>query len=1279
MKSGLPIVMIIALIAFIILLVHSIPGALAERKGEDSNPPDEDDWIIDSPGNYIGNETNWQEIILDPPNPPNVIQHFDEILVNGSIFIRDGGELTLHNVTINMTSRIGNSIYIEEGGSLILERGSEFMDSTKIYNGGNHHTRVLEVGGTLSLNNSILDYIDDLYVNSSAASISINGSSISVWNQLWIHDQNLIIRESDFTSMNGSALYLDNCTLDWITGSATSRSNSSEVDTVVAIDSILNFNDITVTSTSNSNAALYLKSSTIHAVNGSAFTSTKNAIPLYAEDSQITLEENFRLHSKGAGLFFARDSTVELSDALIGYRFWNSYTQIPGFEFDTCDVTFDGIQIFRIMGDAIYAEDSDITIENCSFWNVTEDAIRLKDSAFSIDTANFYNIHGNAISIEDSTGMISNVIMNEDDRNHTVDHFPYPPIYSGFGFGIQGYGIQIIDSDLDILDCSFSAMENDAIHAISSTVDISGSTFRTPGWMDSNDVNGIYFENTTGEILGNEFNTPYRGSGWDLYVLNQVPMNFEEFVSGNTFNEGRIGRIEFTLYVQVVNELGSGVSQADVTLTNIFGENPKTTSTITGGWVNTPFTVPGFELFRHEILNNETNETEESFTNKSYNDYHLLVSKEYRTYNFTVTSDLDVDITRSMNLQVTLNVSSPELSVKSAGIFPMVLQGESIEITAVLMNLGEGWANDVEISYYYALNGTQDWVLFGSSLRQVPGIFSGGDSSMYTTFVPVNAPLGDYSFKMTIDPEDLIAERNEGNNEFIIDDAFSVISRPRIFIDFPIEQETVFGTYIISGYAEDDYDNDLSIELMIDGTPFSVNNMTNTGDTILWSFAWDTTVYDLTQGNDLYPNGEHFISVRSSNGNPTGYDESNWVNVTVVVANPPILAWQTPLEGELINVTGIVPIYTVEVKVIAKHDLQTIRLQVDDGEPMLMSNLGTYFKTALDTSKFGDGEHTLTYNATYGFGFITDTITIHMNSPNEDTLPRIEFGYALTDTGLTVTGTAVDDTTIEWVKIRLDEGQWILMNESQGNTSDIHHFWGRGQLTPDSHKITVQVYDGFDAVRETQWFVVDLFYDLSIVEITTPTDVVEGEWVNFTILVKNTSPYTSPPVVLDLSIGAISRTVHDIVIGPDSQQLIRISWKASTGNHTIGAVINPSQKNDETDPNNNEIVTDNLIVEKTTTESASDESDMGTILIAALVIMLVLGAIIVVVSLSGRGQGPEDASSPPTPPRQSSDLASTPPPESKVSSEPSTIEHPSDLTSSSQQTSKSSPPSPPKD
>ncbi len=1199
-----------------VALFMIFPGAQAERKGEDSDPPDHGDWIIDSPGNYIGNETDWHEIIQNPPPAePTDIFHEDHIKIDGNIIIRNGGELTLLNTTLNMTDHSGYHIIIEEGGSLIMEKGNELMSVTKIHNNNGSYVGYFKLEGSLSMNRSYLERIDVIYVNSSTPTLLLIESHFTTLNHVQIRDQTLSFTNISMTSWAGTALSLDNCTMDlnWVT--LNSFSNDTESDVLSVRDSRINATRLRIVTSSDRNAGLYLESSWFNGTGECRISSTSQGIPVYVTSgSYLHLYDGFQLFSRGDRLIYGEDSTIKLQTAVFGYAYWVSTIFFGGFEFDGCDVTMEEIEFFRINTHVIEAKDTDITITNCNIWNVTEDAIFMENGNIDIDTLGFYNISANAMNLNGVSGRIFNVTMDEDDRNWTTGR-PYPPIYSGYGYGVTGYGIYAHDSDLDILNCTFSAMEMDSIHAVSSTVDIRGCNFRPTGWLDDTEVNGIYMDNSTGQIIENTFNTPYRDGGFDMVALNMVPMDLTDFTQLNNFSDGRTFQAKFTLYVKVVNELGGGVSDVDVNLSNNIGEDTRITSTIIGGWIRSPFTVPGYEIFRH------TDRGDESFENHSFNDHHLVVSKEYRTYNFSITRELDVNITRSMNLEVVLNVSTSELSVKSAGIFPRVLQGEEIEITVVLRNFGEGWANNVNISYYFALNDTLDWTWFGSTIMSIPGLFDGGNHTMYTTFTPVNAPLGDYMFKIIIDPEDTLMERDETNNEFFIPEAFSVLSRPQIVIDYPIDMEFINGTYVITGYAEDDYENDLDIQLRIDDLAVTVADITNNGEILIWSFIWETTVYDSTKGQDKYPNGEHIISAICTNSNPSGYDLSDWFNVTVTVVNPPELEWLHPFADEFINITGTIPLYTVEVKVNAFHDLTSIRYQVDDGPMLAMSNLGTIFKSTLDTSKYPDGYHTLTYNATYGYGYLSDSVTILLNSPNEESLPSVDFDHDVTELGLTVQGTAVDDFKVEWVKIRLDDGPWLLLNESLGNFTSFEHFWTRGLLSPDTHKITVRAYDGFDHVDKVQWFVVGILYDLSITDIEVPSNVREDDWVNFTVVVKNTGPYTTPPINLVLYIGNIIRTSDGLTIPANSEQRIKVSWHAKPGNHTVSAEINPTQKNDETNPSNNIHIDDNLVVESKGGGETSEETDITGILIVALVIMVILGVVAAAVTLTGKRKG----------------------------------------------------------
>ena len=1217
---------LIAIIPFITLLGVAIfllmPGTNAERKGEDSSPPDDYDWIIDSPGNYIGNETDWMEVIppVDPEGEPTVIEHYDHIPLNGSIIIKAGGELTLYNTTINMTDNEGFYIVIEEGGVLNMVKGDDMNATTKIHNGNRNHIRFLEIKGNLTMNMSHFDTVDYLFVNSSTPHLSVFESSFSLWETAFISDQILNFESVSFISMNSTPLSLFNTTIDWNYGFLISQSNTTDNDVLVMTESTVNANRITVTSNSDLNACVFLEYSTFFASNKSKFNTIMEAIPIISENSIVHLKDNFSLTSKAEYLLIAHQSTVILEDSKMGNSNWWLSRYYSGFEFEDCDVTINNVNFFRMSGNLIQAEDSDIHLTKCNIWNVTGSVIDQQGGTIDVHSVNLYNIRADAFVLNQVVGTITNVTMDEDDRNFTTG-LPYPPIFAGYGYGIFGYGISLQDSDIDIINSTFSAHEMDAVHAIDSTVDIHGSFFRAPGWLDTNDVHGIYMENSTGQITENHFNTPYRGDGYDLFALNMVPMNLTDFTEMNNFSGGRIVKVKFTLNIRVINELGQGVANVDVNLSNNIGENNKLSSTIVGGWIRSPFTIPAYEIYRYAGVNNETNESYEYFTNETFNDHHLIVTKKYKTYNFAITTELDINITRSMDFSVVLNVSTPELSVKSAGIFPQVLQGEEIEITVVIRNFGEGKANNVNISYYYALNDTEDWMWFGSNIRTIPGLLNGGNNSQYATSAIVDAPLGEYKFKIIIDPANGLPERDETNNEYIIEPAFTVLSKPRIVIEFPEELEMLNGSYLISGYAEDDYQNTIDIELMIDGIAVTVSDITNNGEILLWNFLWDTTVPDMTQGKDKYENGNHIISARCTNDNPTGYDFSEWFNVTVAVANPPKLMWEKPFDSEFINMTGALPLYTVEVKVIELHDLTSVKFQMDDGPLKTMNNYGGVFKYTDDMSNYLDGYHTLTYFATYGYGNLTDSVTILLNSPAEESLPIIDTDpLELTDNGLTVQGFAQDDFQITFVKVRLDDGPWITVNESNGIFSTFHYFWPRNVLTPDdSHRITVRAFDGFDYAEDIRWIQVDRLFDLTINDIELPpSGVKENDWVNFTIVAENTGPYDSPPIDIVMYFGNIIRTVDDLIIPANSEERILVQWKAKPGNHSVAAEINPTQKNEETDPTNNLHVDDNIIVKAVAQEGASDESDISTMLMVALIVMVVLGVIAAVVSISGK-------------------------------------------------------------
>jgi len=312
------------------------------------------------------------------------------------------------------------------------------------------------------------------------------------------------------------------------------------------------------------------------------------------------------------------------------------------------------------------------------------------------------------------------------------------------------------------------------------------------------------------------------------------------------------------------------------------------------------------------------------------------------------------------------------------------------------------------------------------------------------------------------------------------------------------------------------------------------------------------------------------------------------------------------------------------------HDLSSVVFKMDNGPWQAMNLLGTVFKSMLDTSKYMDGYHTLTFNASWGYGTITETVSILLNSPNKDTLPVIEAGYTLTEDDFTVQGTATDDFKVEWVEIRLDDGPWILLNQTRADFTTFQHSWERRLLTPDSHSFSVRAFDGFATVDLTKWFQVYILYDLAILDIEIPTNVSEDDWVNFTVVVENTGPDASPEGSLILNIGNIMRTVDGLSIPAHTKQSIFISWRARPGNHTISAEINPTQKNDETDPSNNIHVDDPLFVKETYVPESEEETDITSYLIVAAIIAVILGIVAGAAFISS-GKKKRDEIPPPPP------------------------------------------------
>jgi len=112
------IVLAAVMIAFAVFLVLEVPDAGAARSGAQSNPPANGDWIINTTGNSIDNET--LVVTEGPGDPPSIIYTDNRISLKGNLTITADGELNLSDVWIMFDTTEDNLFHInvEAGGTL---------------------------------------------------------------------------------------------------------------------------------------------------------------------------------------------------------------------------------------------------------------------------------------------------------------------------------------------------------------------------------------------------------------------------------------------------------------------------------------------------------------------------------------------------------------------------------------------------------------------------------------------------------------------------------------------------------------------------------------------------------------------------------------------------------------------------------------------------------------------------------------------------------------------------------------------------------------------------------------------------------------------------------------------------------------------------------------------------------------------------------------------------------------------------------------------------------
>jgi hypothetical protein len=166
------------------------------------------------------------------------------------------------------------------------------------------------------------------------------------------------------------------------------------------------------------------------------------------------------------------------------------------------------------------------------------------------------------------------------------------------------------------------------------------------------------------------------------------------------------------------------------------------------------------------------NATDLNFTDGNEYIYQTILSPgSGHTYQFIASDGTDVNSTITFNNPV-VNPPAPKLpdlyidplNILFSDDSPIIPNGTALTITAIVQNLGEGDASNVNVSFELKTRtrAFETWTVLG--IDEVIA-FIGANSSVNVTFNWIAGPPGNYSLRVNPDPLDLVAEDNETNNQ----------------------------------------------------------------------------------------------------------------------------------------------------------------------------------------------------------------------------------------------------------------------------------------------------------------------------------------------------------------------------------------------------------------------------------------------------------------------------------------------------------------------------------
>jgi len=1242
-RLTLDLLLLVAVLVLTVLVISHMAGENeAERLGPQSSPPASGDWVINTAGNVIIDETFMMEIRHDG-NSLDRSARDDSVYVYGNLIIMPGGELTLINASLTFDDRGGDGVHIEVDGKLTMEASGQAWDHVEQRGDTTVIVLIITNNSGLRVRTARDEHDNFEPVAPLIRHVNVSGTFIMGEIGCGINHMN---QESGYIKVENGRF--DGASLMKIPELAISGSYVNITDSQLGSDSLdedrstISIIDSTVTLkrslvSSNVSVAMFTVRSEVTTVDCTFAGSARSHLSrgVLVEDSVVTIT--------GGELAWLQDYAIRTSG--------DTSLLVDG-------ATFIGLNR-DAPDDGRYALDlhsnSDI-IQNCEFRSKCRaPLIGARGPLFKLLDNDLHNLSGVSVvyygtgraeimgnRFYDIEGTAA-IVRNAAELEARYNNFSYTRKWST---GLGEYVVSHIwENGLVVEDVGSFTIENNLFQKTGKSalviVDspegvIRNNNFSKLGHEAQEKLHGIFMDRSFATIEDNGFSGSTLQHGFEVFVVGHGGDNEDlvidgtELVTGNIFNDTITNKFAQTweLTVRTADPSGNPVRQVTIKLsTENISELLYTDSNGLLGPVH---------VYDHTI----TGENELT----SYNLYTINANITRNDVSFSASGQLAPDHHQQVELMINPLHLGNWLSLTNPAS-GHVLNSFSATLSFHVFNQGPGTIYQ-DFTLSYRQGGEGYWTTIDEI--RLP-IFSGEQDYSYVWTDILGIGVYDIMVSLagnvSVEPSRVQAVNPEG---------LEVFTRPSV--SFDLEEDVMISgkEFVITGTAMDSMTNTIArVELVIErggvnGTKL-FPEFTGKGNHWNWAYVIDTTAT---------LNGHYRLWVKAVNEASNGtFARSSWESVTVIINNEPTL-----------EITGTIPDNTKpEQEVLSKtlgnailvqgtignlynntHILQHIDVSIDSGAPREVEmklnfypTVSTWLYTWDDFLAFADGPHELVFTGYYNnsrelvaLDPVSITIKIDSDRPETDPALTINAEKPMDEDGnFHISGSASDDWELTQLQYKLgDGGQWndLLVLEEGTTATDWSLLLDYTELLVGPNYIYVKTSDGFE---ETETFTILSFaysYDLEVLELIIPSMTNTSENFTVTTRIHNEGPHDTPPgVALHAYIGSIQKEKFITVMAGETKEFEFSFSMAEAGSFTGKVIVNPGMRTEESDNTNNEMEAQSKItITDLSAGDGNDGDDSGifegnTLLVAAGILVILFIATAAAYYSFSRNEGSE--------------------------------------------------------